>query len=292
MTFGSIELQHTDELDIVASLQSGQMFRFVLQPDGWITTTQGADTLALRQDGAIIDFITSRSNGAEYVQEFLRLEDLSLREMALTWGMNPLYKAAWNQQTGVRILSQDPHECLFSFLCASAAPIQRISKMMTLLTEKHGTQVDDLYTLFPTLEQLLSVSENNLRTYGFGFRAPRIVAAARWIADTGNTPERLRVMTYRDLVETLTEIKGCGQKIADCIALFAYGHDQAVPIDTHIWKLAKSGFAPELNGLSLTSKTYKIAADSFVNHFGKHAGWAQQILFYQSVNGKKQTIAT
>lgn len=291
VTIGSIEIQHTEELDILASLYSGQMFRFVRQPDGWITTTQGVHTLALRQDKAIIHFKTSRTDGAEYVQRFLRLDDLNLREMAKTWGTNPLYKAAWNQQTGVRILSQDPHECLFSFLCASAAPIQRISKMMTLLTEKQGTRIDDLYTLFPSLEQLLSVSETHLRTYGFGFRAPRIVTAARWIADTGNTPERLCVMPYRDLVDTLIQIKGCGQKIADCIALFAYGHDQAIPIDTHIWKLAKTSFAPELNGLSLTPKTYKIAADSFLKHFGQQAGWAQQILFYQSVNGNKQTVA-
>jgi N-glycosylase/DNA lyase len=158
--------------------------------------------------------------------------------------------------------------------------------MLTSLARHHGTHITgDLYT-FPTIEQLLSVTEVELRSYGFGFRAPRIIAAAQFFASNCITPDVLETLSYSDLIATLTKIDGCGRKIADCIALFAFGHHHAVPVDTHIWKIARNHFVPNLADLSLTPKTYQFAVDAFHDRFGDYAGWAQQILFYQQATRK------
>ena len=52
-------------------------------------------------------------------------------------------------------------------------------------------------------------------------------------------------------------------------------------MDTHIWRIAKTHYAPELRDASLTPANYERAVSAFQSKFGPYAGWAQQTLFYQ-----------
>ena len=140
----------------------------------------------------------------------------------------------------------------------------------------------DPFGPFPTLEQLLPVSESQLRARGLGFRAERVVASARKLA---KKPEgwldSLRGKPLTEIQAELTPFPGIGRKIADCIALFSLDADAAVPMDTHIWRITKTHYAPELSELSLTPANYERAAAAFQRKFGPYSGWAQQTLFYQ-----------
>jgi N-glycosylase/DNA lyase len=161
--------------------------------------------------------------------------------------------------------------------------------MLSTLARHHGTPIGESLYAFPTVEQLLDVTEAELRSYGFGFRAPRIIAAAHFLVANDISMDALASLSYSELVATLTKINGCGRKIADCIALFAFGHHHAVPVDTHIWKIARNHFAPNLADVSLTPKNYQLAVDAFHDRFGDYAGWAQQILFYQQATRKPKS---
>lgn len=59
---------------------------------------------------------------------------------------------------GVRLLRQDPVECLFSFICSSNNNITRISGMVERLCQAFGprlVQLDDItYYGFPSLQAL------------------------------------------------------------------------------------------------------------------------------------------
>ena len=275
-----------DALDVHATIFSGQLFRFRTIVASTIIGVQGKNVIQLEQRPNAIQAFTSHAAPKKYLRTFLNLDTVDLPVLADAWCDVPLFADAWKNQPGIRITKQDPHECIFAFLCASAAPISRISQMLNTLSKHHGTHItDDLYA-FPTIEQLLDISDAQLRSYSFGFRAPRIIAAARFFHTNDITPEALAALSYTDLVNTLTKIDGCGRKIADCIALFTFGHHHAVPVDTHIWKIARNHFVPNLADLSLTPKTYQLAVDAFHDRFGDHAGWAQQILFYQQATRK------
>ena len=80
----------------------------------------------------------------------------------------------------------------------------------------------------------------------------------------------------------MTAFFGVGEKIADCVCLFALDKNGAVPVDVHIWRIAQTVYAPDLAGKSLTPANYARAVQSFQDRFGPYAGWAQQILFYRA----------
>ncbi|WP_309722051.1 DNA glycosylase [Armatimonas sp.] len=265
------------ELDLLATLFSGQMFRWQLDEEGWCVGAVGEHTLRLRQQESIVELA-----GVDefFVRSFLRLDDLSLTEQARRWcALDPLFAEAWKRQPGLRLLRQDPNECFFSFLCASVAPIARISQMLQAVCEEAA---GDPFGPFPTLEQLLVLRESRLRERGLGFRAERVVASARKLAEKPDGwLESLRGKPLVEIEGELTQFPGIGRKIADCIALFSLDADSAVPMDTHIWRIAKTHYAPELRDASLTPANYERASAAFQRQFGPYAGWAQQTLFYQ-----------
>jgi N-glycosylase/DNA lyase len=265
------------ELELTATLFSGQMFRWRCDDAGWLIGCVGPHCLRLQQSGETLYFAPQDE---PLVRTFLRLDDLSLTEQARRWcASDPLFASAWQRQPGLRLLRQDPHECFFSFLCASVAPIARISKMLQAVCEE---ATGEPFGPFPTLEQLLMLRESRLRERGLGFRAARVVSAAHKLAEK---PEGwLDSLRGRPLPEIETELMafpGIGRKIAHCIALFSLDADAAVPVDTHIWRIAQTHYAPELHGASLTPAHYERAASAFQRKFGPYAGWAQQTLFYQ-----------
>jgi N-glycosylase/DNA lyase len=265
------------ELNLIATLFSGQMFRWQLNEEGWCMGAVGEHVIRLRQQERIVEFAGADES---FVRSLLRLDDLSLIEQARRWcALDPLFAEAWERQSGLRILRQDPQECFFSFLCASVAPIARIRKMLEAVCDE---ATGDPLGPFPTLEQLLTLRESRLRERGLGFRAERVVLAARKLAEKPESwLESLRGRPLVEIEAELTQFPGIGRKIADCIALFSLDADSAVPVDTHIWRITKTHYAPELSALSLTPANYERASAAFQRKFGPYAGWAQQTLFYQ-----------
>jgi N-glycosylase/DNA lyase len=278
MPSGTLTLSTPDELDLDATLSSGQLFRWERDSDGVWRGWHGPERLGLQQNNLALHW---EASSEAVVRDFLRLDDLDLTAHAERWSArDAAFAEAWALQPGVRILRQDPHECFFSFLCASVAPIARISSMLTAIAPKDAP--------FPTAQTLTKLSEQKLRDYGLGFRAPRVCAAAKTLSRSPqNTLITLRRQPLSEIESALTAHSGVGRKIADCIALFSLDADQAVPVDTHIWKIALSRYTPELRGKSLTPATYQSVVDAFFQRFGEKAGWAQQILFYRRAIGQK-----
>ena len=115
-----------------------------------------------------------------WVRQFLRLDDADLPALADDWcRADALFALAWARQPGLRILRQEPDECFWSFLCASVAPIKRISAMLNALAGEAGVSYGAGYTAFPTTDALARVPLDRLRELGLGFRARRVARAAQ-----------------------------------------------------------------------------------------------------------------
>ena len=175
---------------------------------------------------------------------------------------------------GARTLRQPPAECLISFVCSSNNNIARIKKMVESLCEKYGEELvcnassdydgatDDekeesednkkIYYAFPTVEQLAAkCDEQTLRDLGFGYRAKFIPAIAKELVKRGGESYLLKL---RDAPHTeeekdraiseLTSLPGVGPKVAGCAALFSLDKKSVVPVDTHVWQLAREHFDP------------------------------------------------
>uniref|UniRef100_A0A673NFP3 N-glycosylase/DNA lyase n=1 Tax=Sinocyclocheilus rhinocerous TaxID=307959 RepID=A0A673NFP3_9TELE len=162
-----------------------------------------------------------------------------------------------NIQRGVilRLLHQDPVECLFSFICSSNNHISQIQGMVDRLCQTLGTllcKLDDVvYHDFPPLQAL-----------------------------TGSyTSAHSTDMQYLDALRTLP---GVGLKvIAYCVCLMSLDKFEALPVDTHVWQIAKRdySFAAGSSQKTLTDRVYKEIGDFFRKIWGPYADWAHSVLF-------------
>ncbi|MGC4046692.1 MAG: DNA glycosylase [Armatimonas sp.] len=277
MASGTLTLSHSSELDLDATLASGQIFRWNQDSEGIWSGWHGSKFLRLQQNDLTLYW---EGLSEAVVRDFLRLDDIDLAAHAETWvKVDPAFAEAWALQSGVRILRQDPHGCFFSFLCAANANIPRIGQMIAAFAPPGGP--------FPPATTIAQLSEATLRARGLGFRAPRVEAAAKALgAQPEDTLTTLRGKPLEEIQTVLTAHNGIGRKIADCIALFSLDADSAVPVDTHIWQISCALYTPELKGKSLTPANYQSVVDAFHARFGEKAGWAQQILFYRRAIGK------
>ncbi len=167
--------------------------------------------------------------------------------------------------------------------------------MIDALCRRYGkplAQIDGVtYHCFPTLEALAEAEEPELFGLGFGYRARVLVKAARELAKCGEAwLYRLRQASYEQAHAELLTLPGVGHKIADCVCLFSLDKPQAIPVDTHVWQIARRDYLPELRGRSLTERAYWQVGDLFRQRFGEYAGWAHNLLFAAELPPFRQRV--
>lgn len=162
------------------------------------------------------------------------------------------------------MLRQDPVECLFSFICTSNNHISRITAMIERLCQAFGRRLCCLdsrpFHAFPSLSALTGAdAEARLRALGFGYRAKFVSGSARAIAEGLGTEGlcQLRTEPYAEARRVLCALPGVGAKVADCVCLLSLDKAEAVPVDTHVWHIARQRYGVALGGKSLTPRAYQ-----------------------------------
>ncbi|HEY3328888.1 MAG TPA: DNA glycosylase [Capsulimonadaceae bacterium] len=278
-------------LDLDRTLESGQVFRWKRDGDGWWVGLLEPSRTALRirqTVGGIQIAPGSAADAEERLREYFRLGD-NFDEHEATWreSAGPEIVTALDMSPGLRLIRQDPVECLFSFLTSAAAPIHRIRRCMgglsSTLGEPWGMLGDMDLNAFPSVELLAATPREVYDSLGFGFRGGYIREAAGQILERGGAAwvRGLRELPYETAKAELMQLTGIGEKIADCVCLFSLDNDEAVPIDVHMARVARELFdgVPK----SLTPKAYATVAALYRERFGPKAGWAQQYLYYAQI---------
>lgn len=139
---------------------------------------------------------------------------------------------------GIRILRQDLWEMIVSFLISQQNNIVRIRRCIENICERYGEKKEGdsgvSYYAFPRPEALASLSGDALKECNLGYRSKYVVRAAQSVAGGTFDLEALLSMPYKKAREELLGLFGVGEKVADCICLFALHHLEAFPVDTHI----------------------------------------------------------
>lgn len=262
------------DYDLAATLDSGQAFRWQRDGDAW-RGVLGKHFLRLTQtkDGIHAQAAASVDNW-HFLHEFLQ-SDVDLAAILKTFPDDAPMRAAISACPGLRLLRQDPWECLASFILSSTKQIVQIRQIVSLLCERFGEPTLGAGpACFPTPQCLAACTEAELRDCKMGFRATSLLAAARRIADGSFDLERIRTLNYAAARAELMTLRGVGGKIADCVLLFAYGFDSAFPVDVWIERALQELYFPKRRASD--KRLRKFAA----THFGPHAGYAQQYLFH------------
>jgi N-glycosylase/DNA lyase len=180
---------------------------------------------------------------------------------------------------GLRLLRQDPWECLASFILSSTKQIVQIRQIVALLCERYGEPIavpagHPAACAFPPADRLAQVSEAELRACKMGFRAPYLLGTARAITNGQFDPHRLSNLPLIEARAELMNLPGVGAKIADCVLLFAGGFHSAFPVDVWVMKALRQLYFPRRR---IKPARLRRFIDS---HFGPYAGYAQQYLFH------------
>uniref|UniRef100_H3DKM8 N-glycosylase/DNA lyase n=1 Tax=Tetraodon nigroviridis TaxID=99883 RepID=H3DKM8_TETNG len=286
------------ELRLDLTLECGQSFRWRETAEGhWTgvmkgrvwTLTQTEDTLWFHvYENQERQSKTQDREEKEMLRDYFQL-DVNLGDLYKKWGdADPHFRSIANVFTGVRMLRQDPTECLFSFICTSNNHISRIQGMVERLCQALGTPLCKLdqttYYSYPSLSALSGSSvEARLRDLGFGYRARFLQQSAKQIQDAHGMQwlDGLRTVPYVQAREALRTLPGVGTKVADCVCLMSLDKAEAVPVDTHVWQIAKRDYNCAFGNhqKSLTDKLHRDIGDFFRALWGSYAGWAQSVLF-------------
>ncbi len=309
-----------DHFDLELCVSSGQVFRWGRSSDGGWVGVDGdrwyrVGTAA--QDGRPMEVLEratgmnrdARRDALAYVAEPRRAYDEAVyrvetngtrrdfeRLFRLDWDMEriraeilrrgPEIEPYMGSLEGLRLMQpSDPVEAFFSFLCSPNNNIPRIVTMVAALASYGPTFPNTNLHRFPEPEVLAQVPESELRQRKFGYRAATIPRAARELVARGGRAylEDLKQASYEEAHAALVSFYGIGPKLADCIALFALHHTEAVPVDTHLWHAATRLYFPEWERAAITDLKYKAVSAHVRGRFAELTGWAHQFLFFDSV---------
>ena len=127
---------------------------------------------------------------------------------------------------------------IVSFLISQQNNITRIRRCVENICQAYGEKLVDgrgqVYYGFPRPEALAELDEDALKACNLGYRSKYVVRAARSVVAGEIDLDAVRQMPYKKAKEELLKLFGVGEKVADCICLFALHHLQAFPVDTHI----------------------------------------------------------
>lgn len=171
---------------------------------------------------------------------------------------------------GLRILKQDVWECTATYILATNANVKRIAKMVGSVCDLYGTDLGGARS-FPTPEQILDGCEN-ISECKLGYRENRFVEFAEKVENGTYDLESFKELSYLDCIKELKKICGIGPKVADCVAIFAYGHLESFPVDARISKVMKDIYGVE--------GKYDNVSDAGRAIFGRYAGYAQELLYH------------
>lgn len=271
----------TKDFDLRLTLDCGQVFRWQ-HVDGWWVGIVGGRIVRVRQTGAELEVDTKLSRDA--IIRYFRLDD-DMPDIYRRINKDDIMDGLIRRFRGMRLIRQEPWECLISYMASSCKSIPNIKDSISNLCISYGEDIGGYYS-FPDARSLACTTEQQLRRTKLGFRAVNILKAAQCVEqgllDLGLPFE----LDYPAAREMLMRVRGIGPKIADCVLLFAYEKLEAFPADTHILSVMNDlyGHYLEVPQHRLSDAIGKFARE----YFGTYAGYAQQYLYYSRISGRSE----
>lgn len=258
-----------DEIDLRKIILSGQCFRAKQLSDGSFRFINGNNVLYIRDRGG--GYFDVSCDAAEWDTVWREYFDLSRNYREINTeisGKDGYIDGAVKFGRGIRILRQDPWETLVTFIISQRKNIPAIAKSVEMIAEKYGrkitTERETLY-IFPTAEKMRHASAEELNKCGLGYRTRYVSDAAARVSTRETDLDALNSLSDGELIEALKRIRGVGAKVANCVALFAYGRTACVPVDVWIGRAVGEHFGGK----------------SPFAMFGQYAGIVQQYVFFR-----------
>jgi N-glycosylase/DNA lyase len=259
----------------------GQSFAWDFIDGAYYGFTKDSVIKIIRDNENIFWQTFPKKDDLAFVEKYLRL-NMNYDEILKKISKDRHVKKAASKYPNIRLLEQDFEQALLSFIISSNNTISSIRKSVRLLNQMYGEKLEiegkDFY-LFPKTEILAEAPLEDILKSKVGFRAKYLKDTAQNLLKSG-LPRDIKKLDENEARKRLIELKGVGDKIADCVLVFGLAHDNVTPLD--VW--AKRVFI-NLYGLDPKMK-YDDMIKWIKKHFDGYAAWAGQFLFEYIRNEK------
>ena len=156
---------------------------------------------------------------------------------------------------------------LISFLLSSNNNIPRIKKIISILCSEFGEKFNWGFA-FPKLKGLSDCSLNDFLVLKAGIRTKYVYDAVRKVVSGDVDLNGIFRMKVDEARKQLLKINGVGNKIADCVLLFAYHKLEVFPVDVWMNRVIENYYRTGLSEQILSCP-----------------GFAQQLLYHSKRSG-------
>ena len=275
-------LKNIDSFKLEDIFECGQCFRWDRQEDGSYIGVIKNGVLKVSKHGKsvafegvlegdinsiVYDYFDLETNYNDFKDRLSKIDDNMKR--SIEFG------------NGIRILNQDLWEMVISFIISANNNIPRIKGIINRISEKVGQKVTwngKDYFLFPSPEELSKLSVADLRALGTGFRDKRIYNTTQMVINKEiNLDSLIKIKSTEEIRNELLKLDGVGEKVADCILLFALHRFDTFPVDVWVRRVMNVLYIHNEDEAKVNKKQIREVAYSL---FGEIEGIAQQYLFY------------
>lgn len=231
----------------------------------------GCDLVKIKQEGNQLFYFGNA--GREDIERYFSL-DMDIKAITGSFNKDKYIGEAIDSEWGLRIIRQDPFQCAFSFILSAFNNIKRIRKIVGIFSKLYGKRFErdgKTFFGFPEYESVRGLTRTRLKECGMGFRDKYVCGFVKGLNDISLSD--LKKANYKDLKAGLMDFKGIGDKVADCICLFAYQKYEAFPVDTWITRMMEKFY---FSGRKTDNRTIREFAG---NYFGTYCGYAQEYLY-------------
>tara|TARA_B100000945_G_scaffold321616_1_gene337692 strand:- start:7665 stop:8501 length:837 start_codon:yes stop_codon:yes gene_type:complete len=268
-----IKLIH--DLDLDSTLFSGQAFRWYKKNEwyyGYIKNT----FVKLRKYNNCIEYMNSEN--IKFESEIIEYFDLNNNYYKIFENLDD-HNAylAYKRFKGMKVLNQDPWECLISFIISAWSNVPKISKSINDLSIKLGVEkkIDtEVGHTFPTPGILSDLDEKSLRNFSLGYRAKYVLGTSKLLNNNLDLIYDLFNYNYENSLKALLKFPGVGDKVANCVLVYSLKKSYAFPVDLWVERVLVDDYGINKK-LSMLKKR-----EWAQNYFGPYSGIIQHFLFH------------
>lgn len=273
---------------------SGQIFRMYKEPDGShiVYSAQRILKIDYTEEKYVFELSCTEKEFEEYWKHYFDCETDYEGICRRVDESDSFLRASVDFSHDIRVLNQDLFEMMISFIISQQKRIPDIRRCVETLCSRFGRKRDVsgeigmsgfpeealLRNCFPEPRAIADAGREGVSGMSLGYREPYVYeAAVHFLADEVIQSGQIYAMTYEDAKAHLKTYLGIGDKVANCICLFALGHKNAFPVDVHIKDILKREY--NIETASEINKVY--------SEFTPYRGIVQQWIFAYEINRKK-----
>lgn len=293
--------------DLALSLTMGQAFRwYELPPDfygdgyNWFSGVLGENLIHIRQTDAGVEYRVGDAHGErdandaddQLLRRYFREDTDDVATIYEDISRDPVVAGLVRRYPGMRVLRQDPLECVVTYICTPGTPIPRVRDIIEAMATEWGEKVTlskESRYLFPEPSLLMRTGrwlrhEMRPKLRFSEQQSSAVVTTARLVVSGDLDWRALADQPYDAVIQRLKAIKGIGYKIADCAAMMSLERFQAFPLDVWVKRAMETWYPTDFpmpdNPTNPSKKDHDAITAWVTRKFGPYAGYAGQHLFH------------